>query len=169
MGDFRDFYLAETGKRITAEKLGEKLGLSRATMTRRLTSGDRLSAEEIIALSRELKLPVIRALIDQGKLTPDEVYKYATEQASDLSSATNQQILDEIVRRSDPEARVLFGGDGYDNVLDLPEKQNPGTPLGATEDDDDEIDHDEIIRQINAGEIQVAAQKATDPLEEHFT
>ena len=68
------------------------------------------------------------------------------------------------------EARVLFGGDGYDNVLDLPEKQNPGTPLGATEDDDDdEIDHDEIIRQINAGEIQVAAQKATDPLEEHFT
>ena len=157
-------WLNELIRPESRKKASNKAGYAQSTLSRQLEKG-RLSPEMVIALCRAYGRNPVTGLVETGYINDYETDGVGINY--ELSKATNQQILDEIVRRSDPEARVLFGGDGYDNVLDLPEKQNSGTPLD--EKPEEAIDHDEIIRQINAGEIQVAAQKATEPLEEHFT
>lgn len=191
MGDFRDFYLAETGQRITAERLGEKLGLSRPTMTRRLTSGDGLSAEEIITLSRELNLPVVKALIDQGKLTDDDVFMYTPDKMANLSelqSVSEEQLAEEVLRRMREGVKTKILIQDVNEVAErlarkpAVENTQPQDTTSAkpdlhavTEEEsntpytDDEIDHEAVIRQINEGTLQVAAQEATEPLEQHFT
>lgn len=49
MADFRSWFHTETGRRITAEEIGNILELSRASATRRLVN-DAFTADEIIAM-----------------------------------------------------------------------------------------------------------------------
>lgn len=185
MGDFRDFYLEQTGQRITAERLGEKLGLSRPTMTRRLTSGEGLSAEEIITLSRELNLPVIKALIDQGKLTNDDISRYITDEPANLSSiqsVSEEQLAEEVLRRMrvgvttenltldvNEVAERLTRKPAEDTTPVKPDLHAVKEKNGIPYTDDGEPDYDAIVDGINAGTERFAAQRATEPLEEHFT
>lgn len=109
--------LIGTDTRATAAR---KTDYSQSTITRQLSRGH-LRPETVISLCRAYDRSPIQGLIETGYIFEHEVDGPAVSAA--LAQATNQQILDEILRRSDPEARYLFGDDGSDDVVGLSEHQ----------------------------------------------
>lgn len=85
-----------------------KSGYAQTTLQRQIDKAQ-LSPEMVISLCRAYGRSPITGLIENGYIYPHEVEGPEVEEA--LDRATNQQLLDEILRRSDPEARYLFGAD----------------------------------------------------------
>lgn len=99
-----DELIAPDSRRTAASKAG----YSQSTISRQLDRGS-LRPEMVIAMSRAYDHSPVSGLVETGYIEP-----YETEGVSipfALEQATNQQLLDEIMRRSDPEARYLFGPD----------------------------------------------------------
>ncbi len=86
------------------------------TITRQLQKGH-LSPEMVIALCRAYDRSPVQGLVETGYINEYEVQ--GVDLAIALHDATNEQLLNEIMRRSDPEARYLFGADGDSAVVDL--------------------------------------------------
>lgn len=97
--------------RATAAK---KAGYAQSTLSRQLER-DYLRPEMVIALCRGYGRSPVTGLIETGYLQKWETEGVSVPYA--LEQATNKQILDEIMRRSDPEARELFGGAGHENEV----------------------------------------------------
>ena len=91
----------------------EKSALNESTLSRQLSRGT-MRPEMVIALCRGYNRSPVTGLIETGYLQKWETEGVAIPYA--LEQATNQQLLDEILRRSDPEARELFGGTGHENT-----------------------------------------------------
>lgn len=85
-----------------------KAGYAPSTISRQLDRGH-LRPETVISLCRAYDRSPVAGLIETGYIHPHEVEGPEVEEA--LDRATNQQLLDAIMRRSDPEARYLFGAD----------------------------------------------------------
>ncbi|MDO5099326.1 MAG: hypothetical protein Q4D85_11325 [Corynebacterium sp.] len=88
----------------------------------------------VIALCRGYGKSPVTGLIETGYLNEWETEGVGIPYA--LQKATNQQILDEILKRSDPEARLLFTNDADPNVIDLAEDQAEFNPASVTHIDD---------------------------------
>lgn len=71
----------------------------------------------MIALCRAYNHPPVKGLIETGYINDYEIGSVDVEIA--LKEATNQQLLDEIVRRSDPKARYLFDTQDEADVVGL--------------------------------------------------
>ncbi|MCK7676205.1 hypothetical protein [Corynebacterium pygosceleis] len=84
-------------------------GLNPSTLTRQLQRG-RITPETVIDLARAYGVLAADALIQTGYLQAQDVDGAGVPEA--LEWATNQQLLDEVMRRSDREARRLFRGEG---------------------------------------------------------
>lgn len=132
----------------------QKIGLAQSTITRQL-SRNTLTAPAVIALCRAYGRKPVDGLVETGHLQPWEIEGVGIDAAID--QATNKQLLDGIMRRSDPESQYLFGldedvinpeMDENNNVIDLradtpddttPEQGNPEeTPPSVHDDDDDD-------------------------------
>lgn len=123
-------------------KASEKIGKYSATLTRQLQRGE-VSPEFVIALCRAYGRGPVDGLIETGYLYAHEV---DTNVRAALELASNQDILNEILRRSDPEARRLFTADGMPGVVDIPDADVvPIRPMivQPAEYDSDEIPEDE--------------------------
>ncbi len=83
-----------------------KSGMAESTLSRQLSRGS-LRPEMVIALCRGYNRSPVTGLIETGYLREWEAEGVGIPFA--LHNASNQQILDEILRRSDPEALNLFG------------------------------------------------------------
>lgn len=92
MIDYRDWFKSVTGKRVTAEEIGETLGLSRASATRRLTE-DKLTSDEIITLCRKLGAEPVMALVDLNRLTVAEVFEFMDSDGTALATASTKQLV----------------------------------------------------------------------------
>lgn len=122
----------------TRRSAAQKAGYSQSTLSRQLDRGN-LRPEMVIALCRAYGRLPSQGLIETGYLRPWEVEGAGIPHA--LDKATNQQLLDAILRRSDPEATYLFGmGDEQINpdadVLDLPRRPDATPAIRAVPDDD---------------------------------
>ena len=123
-----------------------KAGYAPSTISRQLDRGH-LRPETVIALCRAYDRSPIAGLIETGYVHSHEVD--APEIAEALTRATNQQLLDEILRRSDPEARYLFGDDDDTigladgaEVFELPGSNVvPGSYDGTVQEWDPSIPH----------------------------
>ncbi|WP_153246042.1 hypothetical protein [Corynebacterium sp. 805_CJEI] len=80
--------------------------MAESTLSRQLSRGS-LRPEMVIALCRGYNRSPVTGLIETGYLREWEAEGVGIPFA--LHNASNQQILDEILRRSDPEALNLFG------------------------------------------------------------
>lgn len=100
----------------TVSQAADHSDVSKATLLRHAKSG-KTTAEYAVAISRAYEVNEIQALIDLGFVNTEAVDKYGVEAA--LAAATNEQLLDEIMRRSDPQARYLFGNEGGDDAIGL--------------------------------------------------
>ncbi|MGN0096243.1 MAG: hypothetical protein ACI38U_09275 [Corynebacterium sp.] len=103
----------------------EKVGTNGSTITRQLAK-EHLSPEMVIALCRAYGCKPVDGLVETGYLQPWEIEGVGIDTAID--QATNKQLLDGIMRRSDPEAQYLFGRtedvinpemDERNNVVDI--------------------------------------------------
>ena len=94
----------------------QKSGYAQTTLQRQIDKGV-LSPEMVIALCRAYDRSPVQGLVETGYINDYEVE--GVDLAIALHDATNEQLLNEIMRRSDPEARYLFGADGYPEVVDI--------------------------------------------------
>ena len=92
----------------TRRVASSKAGMAESTLSRQLSRGS-LSPEMVIALCRAYDRSPVQGLIETEYINDYEVQ--GPDVAIALEKATNQQLLDEIMKRSDPQARYLFGGD----------------------------------------------------------
>lgn len=90
----------------TQRTASTKAGMAESTLSRQLSRGT-LRPEMVIALCRGYDRSPVTGLIETGYLREWEAEDVGIPYA--LRQATNQQLLDEIMRRSDPEALYLFG------------------------------------------------------------
>lgn len=103
MNDIRD-WIKRRGRRITAQEIGDILGLSRTSATRRLVSGE-LDANEVILICKALDLPAVTALVDLGFLTEDDVARHYEHGGLLLDTADEADLVLELARRIVPIAR----------------------------------------------------------------
>ena len=151
-----------------------KIGVSHSTIHRQLERGG-LQPGTAIDLCRAYGRNPADGLVELGFINRYELLRAETPLRVALETATNRQILEELLRRSDPEAREMFGStNGLVGIAadaePLPPRGQPHPNNSSTSGESDrasDYDHDAIIAKINAGEIKIAAQEATEPLEEH--
>lgn len=126
------------------------------TFARQVEKG-RVSPENVIAIAIAYEAHPVRALVDTGYLDPR--YAHAVDPVTALQSVSEEQLAEEVLRRmrEGVKTKIL--------IQDVNEVAEHLAKKAAAE----EVDHEAIIRQINEGTLQVAAQEATEPLEEHFT
>lgn len=105
--DIEKWFTDLTGN-ASLREAAETSGVSKSTLSRNLDAG-RMTPETIIVLCRAFGRSPVTGLIEHGYLYGHEVDSPSVAVA--LEQATNQQLLDEIMRRSDPQARYLFGAD----------------------------------------------------------
>ncbi|MEL4153916.1 hypothetical protein [Corynebacterium bovis] len=91
--------------------IGAKIGTSHTTIGRQVAA-ENLSPGIVIALCRAYGRSPVDGLVETGYIHPHEVETGPI--AAVLPSATNKQLLDEIMRRSDPESHTLFTANVYD-------------------------------------------------------
>lgn len=100
----------------TRRTAAKKAGYAQSTLSRQLDR-EKLLPEMVIALCRAYDRSPVQGLVETGYINEYEVQ--GVDLAIALHDATNEQLLNEILRRSDPEARYLFGADGDSAVVDL--------------------------------------------------
>lgn len=142
----------------TPSQAAIKANISRATVLRHADKGT-TTAEVLIPIARAYDTNPIDALISFGMLSIEDVRESAAHLV--LSEVTNSEILAELNKRVDPDARRVFRGEGMGNVIDLADHVG-GTPASPVVPDDEEIRaaEDESLQG------KAAAQKRTPPLEE---
>ena len=119
----------------TVSQAADHSGISKATLLRHAKTG-KTTAEFAVTISRAYKVNEVESLVRLGFITPEAVDGYGIEAA--LASATNEELLEEILRRSDPQARYLFGNEGDGETIGLAPHLTPvSDPSASLHDDDD--------------------------------
>ena len=136
----------------TRRVASSKAGMAESTLSRQLSRGS-LSPEMVIALCRAYDRSPVQGLIETEYINDYEVQ--GPDVAIALEKATNQQLLDEIMKRSDPQARYLFGGD--EDTIGL------SPQLSAVSDADDM--NDGTVREFDYAPDEYAADSSEDELE----
>lgn len=104
MTDARRTLTDLAGRRITAIEISEILGVSRNTAQARLAEG--LPASDVITISRAIAVNPVDALVELGWLTYEEASAFLDADGTTLATATEEQLLIELVERQLP-ARLI--------------------------------------------------------------
>lgn len=94
----------------------KKADYAQSTISRQLSRGH-LRPETVIALCRAYDRSPVAGLIETDYIKEWEIN--GPDISIALRGATNEQLLDEIMRRSDPQARYLFGNDADIDTIGL--------------------------------------------------
>lgn len=105
MTDFRHWLRDLNGRRVTADDIAHKLGVSRTTVTRRLVS-DELATDELITLSRAYDVNPLQALVDLGRITDQEVWAYLESEGQLVETADEGELAIELAKRLNPATRA---------------------------------------------------------------
>lgn len=142
--------------RATASK---KADYAQSTISRQLSRGY-LRPETVIALCRAYDRSPVSGLIETEYINDYELHGPDVEIA--LHEATNEQLLDEIMRRSDPQARYLFGNEGDEEIIGLTPHLTPVSDAHGSLHDDD----DGVVREFDYSPGEYAADSSPNEQEE---
>ena len=137
----------------------EMSGVSKSTLSRNLDANT-MTPETVIALCRAYGRSPVAGLIQTEYINDYELKGPDVEVA--LREATNEQLLDEIMRRSDPQARYLFGNEGDEETIGLAPHLTPVSEPPASLHDDD----DGIVREFDYEPGEYAADSSPNEQEE---
>lgn len=158
----------------TRAAAAKKAGYSQSTITRQLSRGH-IRPETVIALCRAYERSPVTGLIETGYINSWEADDVGIPFA--LENATNQQILDEIMRRSDPESRHLFNRNDPDvtpytnepHLAPIPNQEEPQeeeiTELTAVPFHDDEYDYLDYAADSSPDEDALRYEYGEDPID----
>lgn len=144
-------------------QIAQEARLSKATLFRHAEKGQ-TTADNVIAIARAYGVAPVDALVATGHLQASEVGGERTPIKMALRTASIAEKWDSIADDIDG-MQIIVGRFPRANELDISNAAARATPDVSPFDDDD----DALIDRINSGEEQIAAQKRTDPLEEHYT
>lgn len=97
----------------------KQAGFNQSAFTR-WKNGAKADPDFVVKFARAFHLNVLEALVEAEFITENEAnLKEVTVGGPALADATNEQLLDEIMRRSDPQARSLFGNEGDEDTVGL--------------------------------------------------
>lgn len=154
--------------RRTAAK---KIDVNDSTISRQISRTHTLSPEVVIALCREYGYSPADGLVETGHLEPNEIEGAGVSEA--LGYATNEQILEEMMRRVDPQAVRLFQGDEDEitpdfsnNVRDFPTPPASAPDLhdGTVRHWDGSLDH-LIAADTSPDEDALREEEGVDPID----
>lgn len=95
------------------------IGISKSNITR-WKDGARAAPDFVVKVARAYRANVLEALVEAEFITEEEAQlREVNVGGVTLSDSTNEEILKEILSRSDPQARYLFGNDGSDDAIGL--------------------------------------------------
>lgn len=152
----------------TVSQAADHSGVSKATLLRHDKKGE-TTAEYAISIARAYEVNEVQALIDLGFITEKAVRELGITMSLDM--ATNEALLEQVLRRSDPQARVLFGNDGDDDVIGLrPDFRVVSTPAAINDDEDDGTVKDFDWSQPHAAdssinESEARIERGEDPID----
>lgn len=145
------------------------IGISKSNITR-WKDGARAAPDFVVKVARAYDANVLEALVAAEFITEAEAKLREIKVGGiALSDASNRQLLDEIMRRSDPEANRLFGdptGESIDykqrDDLAKRRRSTPATPPSVKPLSDDEL----AAAIEEANQLRGAAQNRTEELTE---
>lgn len=88
---YRTWFSDNARRRVTAQQIADALNISRNAANTRMNKG--LSADDIITVSRSLKVNPVIALTELGHLTIDEVLCFLDSDGTLLASASPEQLV----------------------------------------------------------------------------
>lgn len=95
------------------------IGISKSNITR-WKDGARAAPDFVVKVARAYNANVLEALVEAEFITEEEAQlREINVGGVTLSDSTNEELLKEILSRSDPQARYLFGNDGGDDAIGL--------------------------------------------------
>lgn len=100
----------------TQRAVAKKINVQQSKLSRQIASG-KLDPEIIRDIARAYGHKAGDALLETGFLVSEDLTLVGVEEA--LGYAKNSQLWAELSKRSDPEARRLFRGEGKPGVIDL--------------------------------------------------
>lgn len=108
----------------TQQEAADRAGISKSNFTR-WKQGARADPDFVVKIARSYGANVLKALLEAEFITEKEAGLRTVQLGGPgLQQATNEQILNEIMRRSDPEARALFTAAGDPDTVDLADDTN---------------------------------------------
>ena len=131
--DIEEWFITTTGGE-SQRSVADKINVQQSKLSRQLKAG-KLDAEIIRDIARAYGVKPGDALLDTGFLVPEDLSLVGVEQA--LGLAKNSQLWDEMSKRSDPEARRLFWGEGQGDVIDLADDAFPLHAVADSSPDED--------------------------------
>lgn len=163
------------GLRVTATDIGDALEISRNSANNRLQKG--LDADDILQLAEKYGINPVEALIAFELIPISAVRSYIAPGSKQLSSASVEELVFKLAENTLSIADRIEMGATAKAYLTIQESQSEENDISSLKDDlakrrvaeaPDEPDYDAIAEQINRGETKFAAQRATEPLEEHW-
>ena len=140
----------------TVSQAADHAGVSKATFLRHEKNG-KTTAEYVTKIARAYDVNEIQSLINLGFIQEAAVMEVAIEKA--LGLAKNSQLLAEMNKRHDPEARRLYRAEGKPGVIDLDDHRSPD-PLSDADDM-----NDGTVREFDYAPEEYAADSSIDETE----
>lgn len=148
----------------TEKAASDRAGITTSTLNRQLAKGH-LSEGNVIAIARAYGANPVDALARTGYITAEEAAGNGREIAELLS---DQELIRALALRINPDEEIWSQAFGtVVNETSKAASPSEKTDVQANVYDLDSRSHDDLIERINAGIEPVAAQEATEPLEEH--
>jgi hypothetical protein len=146
----------------TVSQAADFAGVSKATFLRHEKTG-KTTAESVVKIARAYNVNEVQSLINLGFVDEAAIMEVAIEKA--LGMAKNSQILAEMNKRHDPEARHLYRAEGKPGVIDLDDHRSPD-PLSDASDMNDgtvaEFDHGEYAADSSDDEQALREERGED-------
>lgn len=112
-------YLQELMGGQTQLEAARFIGISKSNITR-WKDGARAAPDFVVKVARAYNANVLEALVEAEFITEEEAQlREINVGGVTLSDSTNEELLKEILSRSDPAARYLFGNDGDEGTIGL--------------------------------------------------
>ena len=146
----------------TVSQAADHAGVSKATFLRHEKNG-KTTAEYVTKIARAYDVNEIQSLINLGFVQEAAVMEVAIEKA--LGLAKNSQLLAEMNKRHDPEARRLYRAEGKPGVIDLDDHRSPD-PLSDADDMNDgtvrPFDYSEYAADSSEDETEARMERGED-------
>ena len=146
----------------TVSQAADHAGVSKATFLRHEKNG-KTTAEYVTKIARAYDVNEIQSLINLGFVQEAAVMEVAIEKA--LGLAKNSQLLAEMNKRHDPEARRLYRAEGKPGVIDLDDHRSPD-PLSDADDMNDgtvrPFDYSEYAADSSEDEAEARLERGED-------
>ena len=146
----------------TVSQAADHAGVSKATFLRHEKNG-KTTAEYVTKIARAYDVNEIQSLINLGFVQEAAVMEVAIEKA--LGLAKNSQLLAEMNKRHDPEARRLYRAEGKPGVIDLDDHRSPDPLSGADDMNDGTVrpfDYSEYAADSSEDETEARLERGED-------